>query len=193
MKKLALTLCLAALTTGAFAQGVVNFANATATAVSANGTLAAGANYYYGLFIAAPNTTDRALFTFTGNLATNINAGRFVNNAVQVPGWAPGENKAFYVAGWSTALGTDMNLIKQYVAGTAVAPAGAVFGQSVIAPSGTAGGSVGAQSFPPLNLFGGAQGIPSGFNMTELVVIPEPSSLALLGLGAAALLIRRRK
>jgi len=76
MKKLAAILCLSALTTGAFAQGLVNFFNSSTTLSSAtvNGTSAAtsGApgSYYYGLLIGSGNNANA--FTFTGNYATNL-------------------------------------------------------------------------------------------------------------------------
>lgn len=195
MKKLALTLCLAALTTGAFAQGLVNFGNNSTTLISANGTATAATpvGYYYGLFIANPGTTDFAQFTFTGLYATNTAAvGRF-NGGVNLPvtGWAAGVSKAYYVAGWSAALGKDANAVLGYAA-TGMGPADGWFGRSTIA-TGTAGGFDGTATLPSWFIYGGT-GLTAGFNMsTAISVIPEPSSLALLGLGAAALLIRRRK
>ncbi len=43
-----------------------------------------------------------------------------------------------------------------------------------------------------VDLFGGTLGLQSGFKMT-LIPVPEPSSFALAGLGAAAMLIFRRR
>lgn len=190
MKKLAAILCLSALTTGAFAQGIVNFANLASTPVTAtiNGTTAniagnATATYYFGLLLA---NSASGPFTFSGVYATNsAAAGRFVENGVQVPGWAPGTTKFYEIAGWESKLGQAFNS-----SWLTQAPAG-LFGLSGIG-SGNAGGtdSTGA-SFPTLPLFGGTSGIQSGFNLTSSV--PEPTSMALAGLGAAALLIFRRR
>jgi hypothetical protein len=90
MKKLAAILCLSALTTGAFAQGLVTFANSPATLISAtvagNSANISGAagSYYFGLLTAAAGTTDPTKFTFAGAYGTNINTaagGRFTGGA----------------------------------------------------------------------------------------------------------------
>jgi len=96
----------------------------------------------------------------------------------------------FYeLAGWSSAGGaTTFNAAWVKSDGTAAASGlPSLFGVSPIG-SGVAGG--GAQSLPTLQLFGGASGIQSGFTLTG---VPEPTSMALAGLGAAALLIFRRR
>jgi hypothetical protein len=194
MKKIAAILCLGALATGAFAQGVVNFGNSASTLVTAtiNGQTAsiAGngtATYYFGLLLA---NSAAGPFTFSGLYGTNsVAAGRFVQNGAVVPaspvGWAAGTTKFYEVAGWSGTLGSTFQ-----ASWLTTAPAG-LFGVSGIG-SGTAGGSdASGNSFPPLPLFGGATGIQSGFNLTTSV--PEPTSMALVGLGAAALMIFRRR
>jgi hypothetical protein len=191
MKKLAAILCLSALTTGAFAQGVINFANTAATPVTATigGTTAniagnATATYYFGLLLA---NSAAGPFTFSGVYATNSSAaGRFVENGIQVTGWAPGTTKFFEIAGWEKNLGPTFNS-----SWLTQAPPG-LFGVSGIG-SGTAGGTdTTGNSFPTLPLFGGTSGIQSGFNLASTAV-PEPTSMALAGLGAAALLIFRRR
>lgn len=193
MKKLAAILCLSALATGAFAQGLVSFLNTAGTLASANGVATTGAagTYYFGLFTAPRDSTDPLAFTFSGLYATNqTTAGRF-NGGVnrQVTGWAPGETRSILVRGWSADLGHDWNPI--WLTGVFPgATATSVFGTTVIAPAGVAGGFDGTANLPSLSIFGGAQGIPSGFNMP---LVPEPTSLALAGLGAAAMLIFRRR
>jgi len=188
MKKLAAILCLSALTTGAFAQGVVNFANSASTLVTAtiNGSTAsiagsATATYYFALLT---GNTATGPFTFSGNYATNsVAAGRFVENGVTVNGWAAGTTKFYEIAGWSSSLGAS------WTPGWQVQPPAGLFGISAIG-SGTAGGTdANGNAIPPLPLFGGS-GITSGFNLTS---VPEPTSMALAGLGAAALLIFRRR
>jgi hypothetical protein len=192
MKKLAAILCLSALTTGAFAQGLINFANSPTTLVSANigGNTAAisgvAGSYYFGLLISP--TGGAGTWTFSGLYATNLvntTGGRFSGgNGIAVPTWASGTTMSYEVAGWSSALGATFN-----PAWLVNAPAG-LFGTSGIG-SGVAGG--GAQSLPSLPLFGGATGIQAGFILGGGPIIPEPSSMALAGLGAAALLIFRRR
>jgi hypothetical protein len=192
MKKIAAILCLSALTTGAFAQGIVNFSNLAASPVNVKdpttGQTAAmagsgTATFYFGLLL---GNAASGPFTFSGVYATNSTAaGRFVENGVQIPGWAPGTTKFYEIAGWEKNLGATFNS-----AWLTQAPAG-LFGISGVG-SGTAGGtdSTGA-SFPTLPLFGGTSGIQSGFTLASAV--PEPTSMALAGLGAAALLIFRRR
>jgi len=194
MKKLALTLCLAAFTTGAFAQGLVNFLNSPTTLISAGGTstAATAGQYYFGLFTAPVGTTSFDAFQFSGIYATNLaSAGRFTGGTgVPITGWAAGESRAFYVLGWSAIYGRDAMAALGYLNANLAPIEGGFAGRSAIAPAGVAGG--GPQSLPNLNIFGGTQGLTAGFNMV-LIPVPEPTSFALAGLGAAALLIFRRR
>lgn len=194
MKKLAVILCLSALATGAFAQGLVNFFNNPSTLISAGGTVtpAVANSYYFALLTAPVGSTDPQAFTYSGVTgAHQASAGRFFGgNGVAVAGWVAGTDRAFRVVGWSADNGATFNpawIAAGSFGGYAGTPTG-FFGVSAIGPVGTAGG--GPQSLPNLNVFGGAQGLAAGFN---LVIVPEPSSLALAGLGAAALLIFRRR
>jgi len=199
MKKLAAILCLSALTTGAFAQGLVNFFNSSTTlsSTSASGTAVAtsgaAGSYYYGLLT---SDTPTGAFTFSGAYATNLAvAGRFTGGAnVAVTGWAAGATKSYEVAIWSASLGHDFN--PAWLTASANDPVwgnGGVFGLSSIA-TGISGGA-GVPASPSYNLFGGATGIQNGFtaNVVSGGVVPEPTSMALAGLGAAALLIFRRR
>jgi len=196
MKKLAAILCLSALTTGAFAQGLVNFFNNGTTLASfgPNGagaaTTGAAGSYYFGLLTSA--TGAAGSFQFANVYATNqAVAGRFFGGAsVTVAGWAAGATMSYEIAGWSQSLGTTFN--PNWLTGNFGAASG-FFGLSGVG-SGQAGGSTATGTLPNFNLFGGT-GLTSGFNMapTGGVVTPEPTSMALAGLGAAALLIFRRR
>jgi len=201
MKKLAAMLCLSAVATGAFAQGIINFGNSATTLISVKDPVTgnvgnmsgAAGSYYFGLLVAAPGTTDPTAFTFTGNYSTNSGAaaGRFVLNGAQVPSasWGPGVSKAYEIAGWSSALGATFQpaWLTQWAAKSG--PLGGVFGVSTIGTGAAGGTDASGNSIPPYPLFGGT-GLTSGF---LLQAVPEPSSLALAGLGAAALLIFRRR
>jgi hypothetical protein len=200
MKKLAAILCLSALTTGAFAQGLVTFLNNSSTLSSAtvNGTSAATSGapgaYFYALLLAPAGTTDPKAFSFPagGLYATNISAaGRFNGGAnLAAAGWAAGASMSYEVAIWSASLGHDWQA--GWLQGN-FGTASGVFGLSAIA-TGISGGA-GSPASPAYNLFGGATGISTGFNASPTggAPIPEPTSMALAGLGAAALLIFRRR
>jgi len=194
MKKLAAILCLGALTTGAFAQGLVTFANSGITQISITpkgGTAAAFSaspvGSYYFCLLTAP--TAAGPLTFSGVYATNTaGAGRLGPGTYSpsVAGWAPGTTMFYEVAGWSASLGTTFNA--GWLTGNFGAASG-FFGLSAIT-SGAAGGGVPVPA-PPFPLFGGT-GL-QGFNMNAVGAVPEPTSMALAGLGAAALLIFRRR
>jgi len=193
MKKLAAILCLSALSSGAFAQGLVNFFNNTTTLVS-SGTSTSTATaisgspgaYYFALLTSPVGANT---FTFSGAYGTNqAVAGRFFGGAsVQISGWAAGTARDFEVAGWSADLGATFN-----PAWLTTAPSTGFFGVSSLG-TGQAGGSTATGTLPNLNIFGGQTGIQSGFALTGGGIVPEPSSMALAGLGAAALLIFRRR
>jgi hypothetical protein len=193
MKKLAAMLCLSVMATGAFAQGIINFGNSATTLVSqtVNGATSTingpAGSFYFGLLVAAPGTVDPKAFTFTGVMATNSGAaaGRFIYNGAQVPAsfWGPGVSKSYEVAGWSSSLGAAFN-----AAWLTSAPNG-LFGLSAIGTGAAGGTDASGNALPPYPLFGGT-GITSGFGLTNA---PEPTSMALAGLGAAALLIFRRR
>jgi len=190
MKKLAAILCLSALTTGAFAQGLVDFLNSATTLSSvtvagvSSATSGAAGSWYYGLLIAPAGTANPDAFTFSGAYATNIAAaGRFFGgSSVAVTGWAAGASESYEIAGWSASLGWAFQS-----SWLTTPPAGA-FGLSPIATQ--VSGGAGSPASPPTPLFGGANGIQAGFTLTT---VPEPTSMALAGLGAAALLIFRRR
>ena len=205
MKKLYLTIGLAALVSSSQAQGLLNFfnANATVTALSSNsvvlGSTPAGSlgTFRYELFRAAAGTTTDSGFVATGLIATNTTqAGRFQGGAsVAVPGTQLGGTAAILVRGWSANLGETWAeaFAKQGVEG-------GFFGSSAIAPNLLLGGDGGLGFIPVPALFGGNSGIVPqsatvGFTLTWVggSIVPEPSSMALAGLGAASLLIFRRR
>jgi len=187
MKKLAAMLGVCAVTAGAFAQGTVQFfpTPGTLSSVNNNGNIAAtsgaAGSYYYGLLTSA---TPTGTFTFTGNYATNLAAaGYFGGIAAQtVNGWAAGATMSFEVAMWSSSLGHNFNSAWLTMSPNQF-PATGFFGVSSVATG--ASGGLGTPATPALPLFG-ASTISQGILGGGVGGVPEPSSMALAGLGAAA-------
>jgi len=194
MKKLAAILCLSALTTGAFAQGLVQFANGVGSLISStqNGTSATLAaapvgSYYFGLLT---STTAAGPFTFANVYATNTAAGSKLGPPTYQPsvaGWTAGTTMFFEVAGWSASEGAIFNnsWLVNNAPNNSFNWASGFFGLS-----GIGSGVATASPAPAFPLFGGTA-LP-GFSL-GVVPVPEPTSMALAGLGAAALLIFRRR
>lgn len=198
MKKVLIAVGLAALVSSASAQGLVNFLNNATTLVtlrdgqgnSLGSTPAVAGQYYYQLFVAPAGTlTDGAAF-LPSIMATNqASAGRFSGGVnVAVAGAPAGSTRAIIVRGWSASYGADYNVA--LAAWNALTPG--YIGSSIIAPGFIFGGFDGTGTIPTLPTFGGSVGINSGFALVA-PPIPEPTSIALAGLGAASLLLFRRR
>jgi hypothetical protein len=185
-----------AVAAGAFAQGTVQFfptASTLSSAKDAQGNVAAtsgaAGSFYYGLLTAA---TANGPFTFSGTYATNLTAAGYFGSpaARTVTGWAAGATMSYEVAMWSSSLGATWN--PNWLIGNFGNVTTGVFGLSAVA-TGVSGG-LGTPATLPLPLFS-STGISTGILGTQIggTVVPEPSSMALAGLGAAALLIFRRR
>jgi len=197
MKKILITLGFAALVSGASAQGLINFFNSPATLITLRdgggvdqGSIPGVAGqYYFQLFVAPAGTlTDGAAFIAKGYGTNQASAGRFSGGAnVGVAGSPAGGTSAILVRGWSASYGLD------YATALAAWNSGApgYLGSSAIAPNFVFGGFDGTGTIPTSPAFGGSAGIQSGFSLNAAV--PEPSSIVLAGLGAASLLMFRRR
>ena len=203
-----------------FSQGIVNFGNASVSmrvSTNAVGVIAGGTagitatttsgNVYYYALLEAPTTQttiDNSFtgWTFTGNYETNSLTGRFNGNYTADPGvivqGAVGSSANFAFVGWSANLSTGANapvtgnsqafnaaLAKWNNGNTAGTDVAFFFGYSGVAANQILGG--GSTPVPS------PAGSVSGFALNYYVPVPEPTSFALLGLGAGALAIFRRR
>jgi hypothetical protein len=220
MKKLAVTLCLSALAVGAFAQGTVNFQNGIGLNISTNsggtsGAITAGSGPYYFALLTASSTVTTvdanlqqllsSAWSFGIYGSNTATAGRMSGGSgVSVPGWNPGETNSYIVVGWSAGLGASWAQVRSELTGAIRngnsfqinGPGGGFLGASAVG-FGTAGGPTSPLPTLPWNIFGTtatAGGTPvGGFTIFGTTPIPEPTTFALAGLGAAALVIFRRR
>jgi len=196
MKKLLILTVLIGSTTLCFAQGMMFWGNTPATLIT-DATIGGPmpfrvspqTTYYFGLFI-APYGTPAPLPGFSGindpnwqnvvsytmNSTAPAGVGRMANPGLTtVPGHAPGETVSFIIRGWhSSAGGADWETAKLGLSFFN-------YGQSELGHL-ILGGGV----FPAPSAFGSSVGdnykqVP-GF----IIGIPEPATITLIGLGAAA-------
>jgi len=208
MKKLILTIAATLVTVGVFAQGTVTFNNtgfnkiSTGVSGSASSTwtvMATGLQTFrfgglYGIGQSTSLTFITASFGVNSTSVAGIiadpanNSGQLV--AFQIPGTVANQTDVwFQIVGYNYSFGTD------WVAAKAAANDNSgtkFFGQSPVINVGPLGASTG----PGTSIWQTATGtdpkkIAGGFAM--FTTIPEPTSMALVGIGAAALLIFRRR
>lgn len=172
-----------AVAASSYGQGTVNFVNSTTTLIQINGVSAgAVAGAKVELLWAPVGTTDVAQFTVLG-AAVNVgtpSAGRFSGGGRTVPagsgltGIAGGALANFIVRGF---VGTDF--VSANTRGVS-----SVFtvdtGDPTTTPAGTLATITGASA-------------PLWNGNLNLTAVPEPTSMTLAGLGAAALLAFRRR
>jgi hypothetical protein len=216
MKKLILTTLCVASTLSVLAQGTVAFQTVGTSPIYLGTTITnayPAANRATGATIASQTTTlgistpnDTGVIDvglLWGTSATSVNtlagfvnmggtAGQIAGNTVYaVPGTNPGDNDWFEVIAWDSSYGNTL------AGATADVAAGGYWGSAGSTAYGVAGPALqfvlGPTSGPGLPLFGSAA-TTGVFHLFALITpTPEPATLALGGLGAAALLLFRRR
>jgi len=211
MKKLLTVLALAASATIGYSQGTINFTSYNPTyAISTNGTsigagtgrtsIAAG-SYYYALLIqtytgAATSTINAnplTGWTYTGVTAGNSTIastyGGVNGGTVAVNGWTAGATEYVEVVGWSASLGTTWAQVEAELT-SGNWSANGYYGLSNVGY--VTSGGVGTPATPAGAIFS-ATGA-GAFQLNYVTPTPEPTTVALLGLGGLGLaMIRRRK
>ena len=169
------------------AQGTVVFANNGNTKITINGVTmphgSANGGYKFGLYMGAVGSTDAQLVLVATALNSPVVDGVFNGGSAHVlpSGYASGTQYAFQIRGWSGNDGASYE--QAIVSGDAALLAG-VSADGLVTPGGGPN--------PAAALFGTAAGQVQGFDICYLDC-PEPSTLALGGLGAAAMLLFRRR
>jgi hypothetical protein len=179
MKKLLVTLAAVLVSVSTFAQGQIIFNNRTPSGdapVSRPDGTGAGAGITAQLYLVGAGGALTPLTPTTTFRTTSAAAAFFVTdiNPFTVQGVLPGQSATFRFVAWETSAGSYENAVAT----------GALNGRSStdVTITQLGGTPAGGAPIPPPALNG----------LTAFQLIPEPSTMALGVLGAAALLFRRR-
>ena len=186
MKKLILTVALGVACVSAFAQGQLNFANfgsgANAPVYDTDGTTKlAGTAFQADLYWAPGTVTDSTVLTALGQPANFASSGYFLGGSRTIAGQPGGSTITGQVRVWDTADGSS------WAAAVAAGQGGSLtarVGESVLFQISLA--TVPPNTPPSLT---GLNGQP----LFKLNPVPEPSALALAGVGLAGMLVLRRR
>ena len=182
MKKILTAVAVLFVSLGALAQGTINFSNGAAGVNAqirdASGAFAAGTGFVAQLWAGA-TASSLAPITPTATFATGASAGYFFGGSRTIPGVATGSPAFIQVRVWSANFADWATAFGAYNSGN---PSAQIGGDLVPA---WASPNLGGGATPPANMI--------GMQAFQLRQVPEPSTIALAALGAAALLFRRRK
>lgn len=186
MKKLLLTVALVAVASVSFGQGTIQFVNGTLTKVKLAGATSTvdvptTTAINYGIFwgTASDNLALVPTLGASSTTAAGIIAGG-ASATFAIPGAAELSTVWLQVKGWDASFGSDWATAKT---------GGTWFGETAVRQV-TLAGALG----PGTVIWQTATGTnPNRFTPLTLTPVPEPSTFALAGLGAAALLIFRRR
>jgi len=222
MKKLVLSTLMSVVAGAAFAQGTVNWVSSagnviaqTNSTVYFGGGAAVGGSigntlantstvYYYELLVSTTASSITSLSSLSSWSDTGLEAenGTTANGRLLILGqaqnatalnWAAGQSVNAILVGWTANLGTTYaSAYNNYLSKWATAGiANSYFGVSSVAS-----GIAAQAGNPGVTVFGaGLISNPSAtpMQMDLLQTVPEPTTMALVGLGGAAMLAFRRK
>jgi hypothetical protein len=176
---------------------------------SAGGAASLGTGFYYELLYTSFSGTQATIPTLASLLAWNdtgleasnsTTAGRLStinpNAGATVP-WSPGTTDSIVLVGWSADLGATWGVVSNELANSTYAAV--LAGQQGFLGVSTTGYTTTftTSTSPGATVFGTAQpqGLPINSLLTQLYLlpVPEPTTLALAGLGGLSLLLFRRQ
>ncbi len=187
MKKILVTLAATALALSVYAQGTVTFQNAVGVGgkVYIDGALATASDQFTVQLLYGPvGTALDSLTPWTDTFTSTTGMGLFYDGATKtLPGIPAGGGSAdsvmnvtLAIQGWTGAWAT----MEEAIANNALVGKTLAFNNPT--------GAGGAPPSPPANMVGWLADNP-----LNLTAIPEPSTFALLGLGALGMFLFRRK
>ena len=193
MQKTFVTVLLLCSAAAAFAQGTVQFSNGVLTRISAwppapPVVIPLTDSYNFGLFYGIGQSTSLTFLSTQLGVNSTVNAGVIVNptdhksamNTIGIPGTNPGEADVWIqFKVWDSSFGTDWQSARTT----------GIFSETKIVNVPPLGPATG----PGVAIWQGATGTVASQIQGFAIWIPEPSTFALAGLGAAALMIARRR